>query len=72
MPEGYLQRLTLKKQVIINPLSGMKDTKAESQMALQKKQEEERRLAAEKVAREQALKKAMDGINPDDLFRTAK
>ena len=50
----------------------MKDTKAESQMALQIKQEEERRLAAEQAAREQALKKAMDGINLDDFFRSAK
>ena len=72
MLEGHLQRLTLKKQVILSSLSGMKDTEAESQMALQKKQEEESRLAAEQATREQVLKKAMDGINLDDFFRSAK
>ena len=72
MPEGHLQKLTLKKQVIVSSLSGMKDTKAERQMALQKTQEEERSLATEQAAREQSLKKAMDGINLDDFFRSAK
>ena len=72
MPEGHLQRLILKKQVLVSSLSGMKDTKAESQMALQKIQEDERRLAAEQAAREQSLKKAMDGINLDDFFHSAK
>jgi len=57
------------KQAIMELLQSMKNTQEEKRAAEKKRQEEAKALAAEKAAKERALKEKMDAVDLDALFR---